>query len=112
MKATILDGVTNTRTRKYVHDAALTPGDVIVVGNQVLIALHTKAADVENVFAYRCRASFPKKANLVLNMDVCYLDVANSEITDVAAGNTKAGVAVEFSAAATTTVVVMIGENK
>ena len=112
MKATILDGVINTRTRKYVHDAALEPGDVIVVNNQVLIAIHTRAAGVENVFAYRCRATFPKKANLVLNMDVCYLDVGNSVITDDPAGNTKAGVAVEFSAAATTTVVVMLDENK
>jgi predicted RecA/RadA family phage recombinase len=112
MKATILDGVTNTRTRRYVHNAALEDGDVIVVNGQVLIAINTKAANVENVFAYRCRALFPKKANLALNVEVCYLDEGNSEITNDPTDNTKAGVVVEFAAAAATEVVVMIGENK
>ena len=113
MKANIADALTNVRTRPYTHNAALTAGDVIVVNGSVMIAINDTAADVENVFAYRCRAWFPKKANLALGVNtVCHLDVANSEITDDPNGTTKTGTCDEFAAAADTEVLVMVGENK
>lgn len=113
MKAKIADALINVRTRPYTHNVALTAGDVIVVNGSVMVAINETAANMENVFAYRGRMWFSKKAALALGVNtVCYLDVANSEITDDPAGNTKAGTCDEFAAAAATEVLVMLGENK
>lgn len=111
--AKIIDALNNVRTLKYPHDAALVPGNIIVVNGQVLVAINETDANADNVFVYRAKATFPKKAALALAVGApAYWDNTAGEITDDPAGNTMAGIVVAYAAAAATEVNVHLGENK
>lgn len=111
-KATIRSGLDKTRTLKYTHNAATTPGDIILVNGQVLIAIGTAAANAVNTYAFRARAEFPKEAALaVAPGEKCYWVAAASNLNKTSAGNTAVGICVEDALAADTVVQVELIEN-
>lgn len=108
----IRDAMSNVKALKVAHTAAVTAGDVIVNNGQVLVALHTKAINTDNIYAYQGRVEMPKEANLAINPgDVVYWVAANGNVNKTAAGNTKAGVCVEAAAQADTTVLIELRPN-
>ena len=110
--ATVRDGVNQVRTLKLAHTAAVSAGDVIVSNGQVLVAVNDAAANADNAYIYRGKVEVPKTAALAINVgDVVYWDATNGE-ANLTNTNTKMGICVEAAAAADSTVVVMLGENK
>lgn len=110
---TIVDGIERIETLKYTHNAAVEQYEAIVSSNgHVLIALADYGADTEGTYCYRGRVEFDKEAALaIVGGDIVYWDGTAKE-ADLTNTNTKAGPAIEESAAAETTVIVMLGENK
>lgn len=107
--ARIIEGVRETKTLLYAHSAAVVAGEVIIMEDQVLIAVNAAGADVMNVYAYECRAAFPKADGVGEGIDTAvyvYWDAVNEVVTDVAMGNVPLGIAIEDSADADTEVVV------
>lgn len=109
----IRDSLVNVRTRKDTHGAAVSAGDIVVINGQVLVAVNAALINAENVYAYRGKVEAPKKAALALGSgSVVYWDAGNGVVTDVPDGNTKIGITLEPAAAADTTILVMLAENK
>ncbi|MDA8433699.1 MAG: DUF2190 family protein [Nitrospiraceae bacterium] len=107
--ATASDSMLNVRTLPHTHNSGLNSGDIIVYNSSVLVAVNKTDANVENVFCYQGKMTFPKEANLVINpFDQVYWDAGNGVITKTSAGNTQCGFCVEAAAAADTTVVMML----
>ena len=107
--ARIIEGVKETKTLLYAHNAAVSPGDVIIIGDQVLIAINKAGADVMNVYAYECRASFPKADGVgegIGAAEYVYYDEDNEVVTDVAMGNVPLGISIEAAGDNDTEVVV------
>lgn len=112
MKGTIIDAYDKIRTREYIHNAALVPGDSILVNGSLMVAINTTDANKGNVFLYRGKVTLPKAADKVLNVnDPCYLDEAAGKITSASEGNTRIGTCDAYAAAAATEVDVMVAEN-
>ncbi len=103
------DTIGHLRTLKYTHSAALTAGDILKVGAWVMQAMNTTLGNVENVFIYRGKMTWPKEAALAINArDMVYWDNANGVVTKTAVGNTPIGVCVESALAADSTVTFML----
>lgn len=112
-KAVLKAGLKDTRTLKYAHTAAVEDGDVIVVNGQVLVATNAYAADAVGVYAFRGAVEFPKVAALAIAPgEVGYWDVADGNVNKTATDNTKVGIARKAAAAADTTVLIELGENR
>lgn len=106
------DTVSNLRTLKYTHSAALEPGDPIVVNGALLVAVNTSAANAENVFIYQGKVTIAKEAPLVINaLDAVYWVAASSHVNKTSGGNTACGYCVEAAASAATTVTIMLMPN-
>lgn len=111
--ATIRSGLGTTRTLMLIHAAAVEIGEVIVSSGHALVAINAADADAENAYAFRGRVEFDKEANLEVNAgEKIYWDATNLVATKTAQANTLVGPAVENSAAADTTVLVELGENR
>jgi predicted RecA/RadA family phage recombinase len=103
------DVIGHLRTLKYTHTAALTAGDILLVGSWVLQAVNNSGANAENVFIYRGKMMWPKEASLAITgRDQVYWDNTNGVVTKTAIGNTPIGVCVENALAADTTVTFML----
>lgn len=103
------DSIANLRTLKYTHTAALTAGDILLVGGWVLQAVNSSGANAENTFIYKGKMTWPKEASLAIAArDQVYWDNGNSVVTKTAIGNTPIGVCVESALAADTTVVFVL----
>lgn len=110
---TMLDGLHNARTLKYLNSNAVAAGAVIVVNGQVLVATKAYGANATGVYVYRGKALLPKEASLaVAPGEVCYWVAANGNVNKTESGNTKLGICVEAAATTDTTVIVMLDENK
>ena len=106
---TVMDVIANVRTVPYTHSAATVPGDVIVGNGAVLIAINTKALNVENAYVCEGKVELPKEASLAINaMDAVFWDAAAGKVTKTAAGNTPCGHCVETVAGSGTTVVIFL----
>lgn len=109
---TASDTIQNLRTLRYTHNAALVPGDAIVVNGSLLVAVNTSAADAENVFIYQGKVAIAKQAPLVINaLDAVYWVAASSHVNKTSGGNTNCGFCVEAAASADTTVTIMLLPN-
>jgi predicted RecA/RadA family phage recombinase len=109
VSATPVDGVSNLRTLRYTHNADTVAGNVVVYNGLVLIAVNDALANVENVWIYAGRVTFPKEADLAVNQgDQIYWDSGNSVITTTAGANTPCGFCQEKAAASDTTITVML----
>jgi predicted RecA/RadA family phage recombinase len=109
--ATARDSLRNLRTLKHTHSAALTPGKVLVANGQVLVAVNTTAASVENVFIYRGRVEMDKAAVAVAAGEAAYWDDTAKNVTNVVGTNTKCGIFLEAAVAGASTAVLMLHEN-
>ncbi len=99
------DTITNIRSLKYTHTAALTAGDILLVGGWVLQAMNSTLANAENVFIYQGKMTWPKEASLAIAArDMVYWDNTNSVVTKTAVGNTPIGFCTDAALAADTTV--------
>lgn len=112
-KAMIIDTLSNARTLKLAHTAAVEEDDIVVSNGQVLVAAAKADADALNAYVYRGKVSVPKEAALAVNPgDVLYWVAAAGNANKTASGNAKMGICVEPAAGADTTVTVMLDENK
>jgi len=101
------DSMPNLRTLRYTHNAALVPGDVIVINGSLLMACNTTAISEENVFIYQGKVNLPKTAPLVIAaLDAVYW--TGTKTNKTAGGNTACGYCVEAAASADTTVTIML----
>jgi len=106
------DSIVNLRTLKYTHNAALVPGDPIVVNSSLLIAVNTSLANAENTFIYQGKVNLPKTNPLVISaLDAVYWDAAASEVNKTSGGNTSCGFCAEAALSADTTVTFMLMPN-
>ncbi|MDH4319882.1 MAG: hypothetical protein OEV73_00135 [Desulfobulbaceae bacterium] len=83
--ATPRDGVQHLRTRKHTHNAAVAANEIIVVNGDILIAVSAALANVENVYIYRGRASFPKTtgaSSAIADGKECFWDATNGVATE------------------------------
>lgn len=112
-KAIVRGGVNQVRTLKLAHTAAVTDGDVIVSGGQVLVAVNDADADADNTYVFRGPVEFPKEASLAVAAgEVVYWVAANGNVNKTATANTKCGICTKAAAAADTVVLIELGENK
>lgn len=73
--ADVLDGVTNVRTLKLAHSAAVEANQIIISNGQILVAVNKKDAAQDNAFIYRSRLELPKETDLVVAVgDILYWD--------------------------------------
>ena len=110
-KATIIDGVRHSRTLMLAHTAAVEPGDVVVAGGNVLVAVSNADADAESAFVYRARASFPKGTGAIASGAPVYWDDSAGQATATSTDNTRCGIAIEAAASDDTEVVASLHEN-
>lgn len=109
--ATLIGGVTYTKTGKKAHSAAVEAGEVVVINGQVVVAINTAAIDIDNAFAYEGSIMVKKTAALAINFgDVVYWDDTAKEMNKTNT-NTKAGVCIEDAAASDTDVVLYLMPN-
>lgn len=112
MAAKIIDRMTNVRTLKLAHGVATTLHEVVVNNGLLLIALGVYLSSDTGVFAYFGKIDMEKKAALALVPgDKVYWDATAEEITDVEAGNTRAGFVVEAVAGSGTRVKILMVPN-
>ncbi len=109
--AEIRDGLSNARTMKLAHTAAVNAGDVIVSAGNVLVAVNDAEADEENIYVYRGRVEFPKATGAIAAGTKLYWDESESEMTSTSTDNTAAGIAIEAQASADETVLASLHEN-
>jgi hypothetical protein len=55
--AEIRDSLSNARTGRHTHTAAVAAGDELLVNGSLVVAINDAAANAENVYAYRGRFS-------------------------------------------------------
>ncbi len=110
-KATIIDGVRHSRTLLLAHTAAVTPGDVVVSGGQVLAAVSHADADAKSSFIYRARASLPKGSGAIAAGVAVYWDESAGQVTATSTDNTRCGIAIEAAASADAELVAYLHEN-
>jgi len=109
--ATPRGGVTENRTLKHAHSAALEATEVLVINGQVTVAVNDSAANADNVFIFAGPVEFDKEAGLAINAgDVVYWDDTAKEI-DKTNTNVKAGICKEAAAAGDATVLVELMPN-
>ena len=112
-KATVRGGVSQVRTLKLAHTAAVAARDVIVSGGHVLVAANAAAENVATTYVFRGPVEFPKEASLAVAVgEVCYWVAANGNVNKTASGNTKTGICIKAAGASDTTVLIELGENK
>jgi predicted RecA/RadA family phage recombinase len=109
--AEIRDSLSNARTGRHTHTAAVAAGDELLVNGSLVVAINDAAANAENVYAYRGRFSIAKAAVAVAAFEAAYWDDTNKVVTNVATGNTRCGIFVEAAAAGDAEAVVNINEN-
>jgi predicted RecA/RadA family phage recombinase len=103
------DSISNLRPMKYTHNAALVPGDPIVINGSLIIAVNTSAANAENTFIYQGKVNLPKTNPLVIAaLDAVYWDAAASEVNKTSGGNTACGFCTDAALSADTTVTIML----
>lgn len=107
--ATIRDAITNTRTIKYAHTAAVAIGEIIMVNGVVLIAVNAALANADNAYIYSGKVEVPKNTSLQIDQwDQVYWDVADDEVNKSPAGNTLLSYCLEDAASSAATVVIML----
>ena len=107
--ARIIEGVKEVKTLLYAHSAAVSAGDVIVVGGKVLIAVNDADAGEENVYAFSCRAAFDKATGAgtaIAAPTRLYFDATAEVATATASGNQAIGLCIEDAAITDTEVFV------
>jgi predicted RecA/RadA family phage recombinase len=106
------DSIQNLRTGKYTHTAAVSAGDILAVGGNVMEAVDDYAANAEGVYIVQGKRIWPKEAALAINfLDQIFWDKANNVITKTQAGNIPCGFCAENALAADTTVTFMLIPN-
>ncbi len=94
--ARIIEGIKEVKTLRYEHGSAVEAGDVIVEEGIALIAVNDAGANVENVYAFSCRAAFPKDTGGAEGIDapkkVFWSGTVATETSD---SNTPLGIAIE-----------------
>ena len=104
---TIMDLIANVRTVLYTHSAATIPGDVIVGNGALLIAINTRAINVENAYVCEGKMQLPKETSLAVNvMNAVFWDAAAGKVTTTSTGNTPCGHCAEKAAGAEATIVI------
>lgn len=100
LKADIQSRVQDNRTIKTAHSAETVAGYPVLVGGRVCVPLHSKDADVANVFVDDCPAlKAPKTSALAITAgDKLYWDDTAKEFNKTSDNNTYAGRAVEDAA--------------
>jgi predicted RecA/RadA family phage recombinase len=94
MAAVIRDGLGNARTLKYAHTSAVTKGEIIVVGGQVLVAISAALISALAIYVYRGRIQIPKTTGAIAAAAKVYWDPINSygkTVKGLAAGTPAAG---------------------
>ncbi len=110
--AVLKGGLDSLRTLKLAHSAAVEDGEIITSAGHVLVACNDYAADEEGVYVFRGPVEFPKQASLAIAAGaVCYFDTSAEEV-DTTDTNVMVGIAKKAAAAADTTVLVELAENK
>jgi predicted RecA/RadA family phage recombinase len=106
------DSIRNARTLLLAHTSAVVAGEIIVSNDNVLIAVGTADANVENAYIYLGKAIVPKVTGTAFAPgDKCYWDSSAGNITKVTGGNTLAGICVEPAGSDDTAIVMMILPN-
>ncbi len=96
--ARLIDGVSNVKTLKHTHDAAVEAGDVIVEAGIVLVAVNDADADEENVWAFAGRMAFDKATGVGTDISaptLVYYDSGAEVATDEDSGNYSLGLCIE-----------------
>ncbi len=94
--ARIIEGIKETKTLKYTHDAEVSAGDVIVVGGVVLIAVNDAEANEEAVYMFAGRAALPKATGAGEAIDsVAKVYWDGTQATTTATDNDPVGICVE-----------------
>ncbi len=109
--ATPTDGVTNCRTLKLAHSAAVEASEVIVSGGNVLIAVCAALISVANAYIFRGKALFPKGAGAIAAGVKIYWDESAGQMTTTSTDNIEAGITGEAAPSADTEVLVVLHEN-
>ena len=106
------DTLDHNRTMKAAVNEAIIAGQVKVINGQVVVAVNTTAADVENIWVYRGLTTFKKKdTDVFLAGAVVYYDATLGQLTITAADNTKAGMCPAFYASAAVDATINLNEN-
>ena len=112
MAGILVDGVSNVRSLVYAHTSAVTAGQIIVINEQVFMAVNAADANVSNVYVYQGRITFVKNTGEAMAPgELIYWDATAGEATKVSTDNTKIGICLEDAVSAATSVMVMLREK-
>lgn len=94
-KAVITSGQ-DYESLKIPAPAAVTAGDIVVIGGRILVAINNALLGELNVYAHEARLEGPKAAVVIAAGETMYWDAAANVFTNVAGlTNVKCGMAIE-----------------
>ena len=89
---------------KHAHTAATTAKSFYTINGQVMMAMNSESANVDNIFVYRAdKLRVPKATGQAWALgNLIYWDSTNSNFTTTATGNDLAGIVAEAAASGDT----------
>jgi len=79
--------------------AAVTAGDIVVIGGRILVAMNDAAIGEMNVYVHEARLEAPKAAVAITAGQTLYWDAAANVFTNVVVAGAKCGMAIESALA-------------